>query len=50
MPSRAVAKLVSAPQQREGGGFLVRRAIGGQAVRNVDPFLMLDHFGKCLAI
>ena len=30
--------------QREGGGFIVRRPIGGE-IQDCDPFLMLDHFG-----
>ena len=42
--SRALKKLATAEQQREGGGFLVRRPIGGRAGR-CDPFLMLDHLG-----
>ena len=42
--SRNLKKLVTAVQQREGGGFLVRRPIGGKAGR-CDPFLMLDHMG-----
>ena len=42
--SRGVKKLVTARQQREGGGFLVRRPIGGE-MGHCDPFLMLDHAG-----
>ena len=42
--SRGVKKLITAEQQREGGGFMVRRPIGGKAGR-CDPFLMLDHMG-----
>ncbi len=41
---RGVKRLVTAHQQREGGGFMVRRPIGGE-VREYDPFLLLDHFG-----
>ena len=41
---RAVVAFETSHQQREGGGFLVRRPIGGR-IRNVDPFLMLDHMG-----
>ena len=41
---RRVARVHSAHKQREGGGFIVRRPVGG-AVSQVDPFLMLDHFG-----
>ena len=42
--NRGIKSLVTAHQQREGGGFVVRRPIGGE-VRHCDPFLMLDHFG-----
>ena len=42
--NRGVKKLVTAHQQREGGGFMVRRPIGGE-LPHCDPFLMLDHLG-----
>ncbi|XP_045210362.2 uncharacterized protein LOC123561817 isoform X2 [Mercenaria mercenaria] len=42
--SRAIKQVVSPKTMREGGGFLVRRPLGG-AVSSCDPFLMLDHFG-----
>ena len=42
--NRGIKRLVTAHQQREGGGFVVRRPIGGE-VQNIDPFLMLDHLG-----
>ncbi len=42
--ARGIKKLVSAHQQREGGGFIVRRPIGGE-ITECDPFLLLDHFG-----
>lgn len=35
---------MTAHKQREGGGFVVRRPVGGE-VSQVDPFLMLDHLG-----
>jgi redox-sensitive bicupin YhaK (pirin superfamily) len=45
MPQRrSVKKLVTAHQQREGGGFIVRRPIGGE-VSHCDPFMLLDHLG-----
>eukprot|EP00055_Hartaetosiga_balthica_P007613 m.26416 g.26416 ORF g.26416 m.26416 type:complete len:374 (-) comp5856_c0_seq1:201-1322(-) len=44
MARRAIKKIVTAHQQREGGGFLVRRPIGGK-ISEADPFLMLDHLG-----
>jgi hypothetical protein len=43
---RGVARVVTAKKQREGGGFIVRRPIGGQEVNYLSPFLMLDHLGK----
>lgn len=44
MAFRGVKRVVTAHQQREGGGFVVRRPVGGQ-LSMVDPFLMLDHLG-----
>ena len=44
MKQRRIKQVVTAHQQREGGGFVVRRPIGGE-VQQCDPFLMLDHFG-----
>ena len=42
--ARGIKKLATAHQQREGGGFIVRRPIGGE-ISGCDPFLMLDHLG-----
>lgn len=44
MANRRIKQLVTAHQQREGGGFVVRRPIGGE-ISECDPFLLLDHFG-----
>lgn len=41
---RGIKRFVTAHQQREGGGFIVRRPIGGE-IQECDPFLMLDHLG-----
>lgn len=41
---RGVKRLVTAHQQREGGGFIIKRPIGGE-IKECDPFLLLDHFG-----
>ncbi len=41
---RGIKRLETAHQQREGGGFIVKRPIGGR-ISYADPFLMLDHFG-----
>ncbi|KAF9264726.1 hypothetical protein L218DRAFT_957931 [Marasmius fiardii PR-910] len=42
--SRSVVKTVAAFQTAEGAGALVRRSIGSMTLRNLTPFLMLDHF------
>eukprot|EP01012_Entosiphon_sulcatum_P010530 TRINITY_DN1616_c2_g1_i3.p2 TRINITY_DN1616_c2_g1~~TRINITY_DN1616_c2_g1_i3.p2 ORF type:complete len:303 (+),score=59.08 TRINITY_DN1616_c2_g1_i3:34-942(+) len=42
--TRKVVRVINAPKQREGAGFIVRRPIGG-ALDTFDPFLMLDEFG-----
>ncbi|XP_072071409.1 pirin-like protein isoform X2 [Arachis hypogaea] len=41
---RLVLKKVLAKSQREGDGAVVRRGIGRSELKNLDPFLMLDHF------
>lgn len=42
--SRRVLKAVLSREQSEGVGAKVRRSIGSQQLRNLDPFLMLDEF------
>ncbi|KAH7930828.1 hypothetical protein BV22DRAFT_1054101 [Leucogyrophana mollusca] len=42
--SRSVVKKVLAVETAEGAGALVRRSIGSMNLRNLTPFLMLDHF------
>ncbi|KAJ3515804.1 hypothetical protein NLJ89_g1523 [Agrocybe chaxingu] len=42
--SRNVVKKVLAVETPEGAGALVRRSIGSMTLRNLTPFLMLDHF------
>ncbi|EIM89891.1 pirin domain-containing protein [Stereum hirsutum FP-91666 SS1] len=42
--SRQVIKKVFAVETAEGAGALVRRSIGSMGLRNLTPFLMLDHF------
>ena len=42
--SRTVTKVVKAIEQSEGVGARVRRTIGTRNLRNLSPFLMLDHF------
>jgi len=42
---RAIVKVVTAHQQREGGGFVVRRPFPSVGLAQVDPFLLLDELG-----
>ena len=42
--TRTVSKIVRAIEQSEGVGARVRRTIGTHNLRNLSPFLMLDHF------
>ena len=42
---RSIAQLVTAHQQREGAGFMVRRPVPTTGLDQVDPFLMLDEVG-----
>ncbi|KAJ3852317.1 RmlC-like cupin domain-containing protein [Lentinula lateritia] len=42
--SRSIVKKVLAVETPEGAGALVRRSIGSMTLRNLSPFLMLDHF------
>ncbi|UZJ53203.1 hypothetical protein CBS101457_002523 [Exobasidium rhododendri] len=42
--SRTVVKKVLAIEQAEGAGAKVRRSIGTPSLKNISPFLMLDHF------
>ncbi|KAJ6441900.1 pirin [Purpureocillium lavendulum] len=41
---RAIRKVVLAGEQSEGARARVRRSIGTPGLRNLSPFLMLDHF------
>jgi redox-sensitive bicupin YhaK (pirin superfamily) len=43
--ARPVAHIVTAHQQKEGAGFLVRRPVPTRGLDQVDPFLMLDEVG-----
>ena len=42
---RSPVRVHTSLQQREGGGFMVRRSVGSPYLTEVDPFLMLDHLG-----
>ena len=43
---RAVSQFVQAVPVTEGAGVNVLRSIGTPALKNLDPFLMLDHFSS----
>ena len=42
---RPVTRIVTAHQQREGAGFMVRRPVPTHGLDQFDPFLMLDEVG-----
>jgi hypothetical protein len=44
MTSRKIVQSILSREQAEGVGARVRRSIGTRALRNLDPFLMLDEF------
>jgi len=46
MHTRRIRQIVPALEVTEGAGVTVHRSIGTPALRNLDPFLMLDHFGS----
>ncbi len=46
MTPRTIQQRVPAYEVTEGAGVTVHRSIGTPALRNLDPFLMLDHFGS----
>jgi redox-sensitive bicupin YhaK (pirin superfamily) len=46
MNTRPIRQLVPAFEVTEGAGVTVHRSIGTPALKNLDPFLMLDHFGS----
>jgi len=46
MTPRPIHQLVQARAVSEGAGVTVRRSIGMPVLKNLDPFLMLDHFGS----
>lgn len=45
LAQRSIAKKLVSKKFIEGGGFVVRRALGTRQLETLDPFLMLDHFG-----
>jgi redox-sensitive bicupin YhaK (pirin superfamily) len=46
MTVRTIRQRVPAHEVTEGAGVTVHRSIGTPALRSLDPFLMLDHFGS----
>ena len=46
MAFRSIQQLVPALAVSEGAGVTVHRSIGTPVLKNLDPFLMLDHFGS----
>lgn len=46
MSTRTILQRVPAYEVTEGAGVTVHRSIGTPALRNLDPFLLLDHFGS----
>ncbi len=46
MTLRTIRQRVPALEITEGAGVTVHRSIGTPALRNLDPFLLLDHFGS----
>lgn len=46
MKPRTIRQLVHALAVSEGAGVTVHRSIGTPALKHLDPFLMLDHFGS----
>ncbi len=46
MTTRNIRQLVRTSAVSEGAGVTVHRSIGTPALKNLDPFLMLDHFGS----
>lgn len=46
MNIRPIRQMVPALGTSDGAGVSLRRSIGTPALKNLDPFLMLDHFGS----
>lgn len=45
-PTNTPVRVIQATEVSEGAGFTVHRTIGTPALRNLDPFLMLDYFNN----
>jgi redox-sensitive bicupin YhaK (pirin superfamily) len=46
MKMKQVDQIIQTTEVTEGAGVTVHRSIGTPAMRNFDPFIMLDHFGS----
>lgn len=46
MNPRKIRQIVPALSTSDGAGVSLHRSIGNPALKNLDPFLMLDHFGS----
>jgi quercetin 2,3-dioxygenase len=46
MTSRSIQQQIQASAVSEGAGVSVHRTLGTPALKHLDPFLMLDHFGS----
>jgi redox-sensitive bicupin YhaK (pirin superfamily) len=46
MTIRPIQQQINAIAVSEGAGVTVHRTLGTPALKNLDPFLMLDHFGS----
>lgn len=44
MKTRKIVQMLNAIELTEGAGVTVHRTIGTSALKNLDPFLLLDHF------
>ena len=47
MTEKKVAQTVYGKVRSEGHGAKVRRTIGSSALKNLDPFLLLDQLVEC---
>ena len=46
MNNRQISKIVTGMAAQDGAGVKLKRVLGQPALRNLDPFLMLDEFGS----
>ncbi|MCW8855254.1 MAG: pirin family protein, partial [Gammaproteobacteria bacterium] len=46
MKVRKVVQMLKAMEVTEGAGVSVHRTIGTPALKNLDPFILLDHFSS----